>query len=196
MFLIVGLGNPTLRYDKTRHNVGFDVIDVLAKRHHIRTGRRQCRALTGSGMIGSQKVILAKPLTYMNNSGESIAPLLDYYDLDAATQMIVIYDDISIDPGMIRVRQKGSAGGHNGMKSLIARCGTQEFARVRIGIGEKPPEMELAAYVLSRFSRQERRMLEAAYEDAADAVELILNGRIGDAMNRYNHKKETPKEES
>ena len=189
MFIIVGLGNPTLQYAGTRHNAGFDVIDVLADKYNIAVDSRKNRAFIGKGMIAGRKVILAKPQTYMNLSGESIASILNFYKLDAETDLLVIFDDISLAPGRIRVRGRGSAGGHNGIKNIIAMTGTQEFARIKVGVGEKPQGRDLADYVLSRFSKDERAMVEDAFVDAADAAELIAAGDLDGAMNRFNGKK-------
>lgn len=188
MFIIAGLGNPTLKYEGTRHNAGFDVIDVLADKYNVSVDGRKARAYIGKGIIGGSKVILAKPQTYMNLSGESIRGLVDYYKIDAEQQLLVIYDDISLAPGQLRIRKKGSAGGHNGIKNIIAHLGTQIFPRIKMGVGEKPKEFDLADYVLSRFSKEERAQMEEGYEKAANAVEMILQGEIEAAMNEYNRK--------
>ncbi|QDW73782.1 aminoacyl-tRNA hydrolase [Lachnospiraceae bacterium KGMB03038] len=188
MFIIAGLGNPTLKYEGTRHNAGFDVIDVLADKYNISVDGRKARAYIGKGIIGGSKVILAKPQTYMNLSGESIRGLVDYYKIDAEQQLLVIYDDISLAPGQLRIRKKGSAGGHNGIKNIIAHLGTQIFPRIKMGVGEKPKEFDLADYVLSRFSKEERAQMEEGYEKAVNAVEMILQGEIEAAMNEYNRK--------
>lgn len=189
MYVIAGLGNPDKKYEKTRHNVGFDVIDVIAKKYNVELTEKKHRALSGSGYIAGQKVLLVKPQTYMNLSGESIASILNFYKLDAETDLLVIFDDISLAPGRIRVRGRGSAGGHNGIKNIIAMTGTQEFARIKVGVGEKPQGRDLADYVLSRFSKDERAMVEDAFVDAADAAELIAAGDLDEAMNRFNGKK-------
>lgn len=186
MYVIAGLGNPTAKYEKTRHNVGFDVIDVLAKKYNIKVTDSRNKALCGTGLIEGEKVMLVKPQTFMNLSGESIAAILNFYKLDAATQLIVIYDDITLEPGRLRIRKKGSAGGHNGIKNIIARTGTQDFMRIRVGVGEKPEGWDLADYVLSRFSKEERKAVEEAMEDAADAAVLMIHGEVDKAMNRYN----------
>lgn len=188
MFIIAGLGNPGLPYEGTRHNVGFDVIDAIADEYNISVDYRKNRALIGKGIIEGQKVILAKPQTYMNLSGESIRGLVDYYKIDAEQQLLVIYDDISLAPGQLRIRKKGSAGGHNGIKNIIAHLGTQIFPRIKMGVGEKPKEFDLADYVLSRFSKEERAQMEEGYEKAVNAVEMILRGEIEAAMNEYNRK--------
>lgn len=188
MFIIAGLGNPGLRYEGTRHNAGFAVIDALADKYHISVDGRKARAYIGKGIIGGSKVILAKPQTYMNLSGESLRGLTDYYKIDVERELLVIYDDISLSPGQIRIRKKGSAGGHNGIKNIIDHLGTQVFPRIKLGVGEKPREFDLADHVLSRFSKEERKQMEEGCEKAVSAVELILEGEIEAAMNEYNRK--------
>lgn len=186
MFIIAGLGNPTREYEGTRHNVGFDVIDRLAARYNIDVDVKKHRALIGKGMIAGQKVILAKPQTYMNLSGESIRSILDYYKVDPETELIVIYDDISLEPGKIRIRKKGSAGGHNGIKNIIAQLGTQNFQRVKVGVGEKPKGWDLADYVLGHFSKEDRGLVDDALKRVAGAVELMVQGEVDQAMNQFN----------
>lgn len=190
MFLIVGLGNPDRRYERTRHNIGFDTIDALADCYNIRVNEKKHKALCGSGVIEGTKVLLAKPQTYMNLSGESIAEIVNFYKLDPETEMIVIFDDISLAPGNIRVRKKGSAGGHNGVKSIISCIGTQNFMRIKVGVGEKPRGWDLADYVLGRFSEEERKAVESAISDAKEAAVLMLQGQADKAMNDYNAKKQ------
>ena len=190
MFLIVGLGNPGRQYEHTRHNVGFDVMDALADKYNISISEKKHRALCGKGVIGGQKVVLAKPQTYMNLSGESVAELLHYYKLDPESEMLVIFDDISLAPGGIRIRKKGSAGGHNGIKNIIAQTGTQNFMRVKIGVGEKPKGWDLADHVLGRFDAAERESVETAIGDAVAAAELVLSGEIDAAMNEFNGRKQ------
>ena len=186
MYIIAGLGNPTAKYDKTRHNVGFDVIDVLAEKYNIKVTENKNKALCGTGIIAGEKVMLVKPQTFMNLSGDSIAAILNFYKLDTATQLLVVYDDITLVPGKLRIRKKGSAGGHNGIKSIISRTGTQDFMRIRVGVGQKPDGWDLADYVLSRFNKEERAAVESAMEDAAEAAALIVSGETDKAMNRYN----------
>lgn len=188
MFIIVGLGNPTERYEGTRHNVGFDVIDTLAEKYNISVTERKSRAFCGKGIIGGQKVILVKPQTYMNLSGESVRSIVDYYKIDEESELLVIYDDVSLGVGQLRIRKKGSAGGHNGIKSIIAQLGTSVFARIKVGVGEKPKEYDLADYVLGHFSKEERELMEDGYKRAAEAVELIVQDEIDEAMNRFNKK--------
>lgn len=188
MYIIVGLGNPGKQYEHTRHNVGFDTIDVLAERYRISVDAKKYRALYGKGMIEGNKVILAKPQTYMNLSGESVRELIDFYKIDEAEELIVIYDDISLEPGQLRLRAKGSAGGHNGIKNIIAHLGGQEFKRIKVGVGEKPKGYDLADYVLSRFSKEERQRVDASLERAADAAVKIITDDMASAMNEYNKK--------
>lgn len=188
MYLIAGLGNPTKEYDKTRHNVGFSVIDVLADRYRIDISEKKHKALCGRGVIEGQKVLLLKPQTFMNLSGESIRAAADYYKIEPE-EMIVIYDDISLDPGQLRIRLKGSAGGHNGIKNIIANLGTQDFPRIKVGVGAKPPRMELADYVLSRFGAGEQKLMEEAFGEAAEAAVMMMTDGAERAMNHFNAKK-------
>ncbi|HJD03715.1 MAG TPA: aminoacyl-tRNA hydrolase [Candidatus Mediterraneibacter caccogallinarum] len=193
MFIIAGLGNPTKQYEGTRHNVGFDVIDRLSEKYNIAVDTKKHRALIGKGMIAGQKVILAKPQTYMNLSGESIRSLLDYYKVDEEHELLVIYDDVSLGVGQLRIRAKGSAGGHNGIKNIIAHLGGQVFPRIKIGVGEKPPKYDLADYVLGHFSKAEKVLMDEGYDNAVRAVEMIVSGDIEGAMNEYNRKKKEEK---
>lgn len=186
MFLIAGLGNPGKQYEHTRHNAGFDVIDAIAGKYNISVSEKKHRALCGKGVIAGTKVILAKPQTYMNLSGESIAALLHYYKADAKTQLLVVYDDISLSPGRLRIRKKGSAGGHNGMKNIIAMLGTQEFLRLKMGVGEKPQGSDLVEHVLGRLSKEERPLVDEAISRAVLAAELIAAGETDRAMNEFN----------
>ena len=188
VFLIAGLGNPEADYGGTRHNVGFEVIDVLAKRHGIRMKAGKFRAESGKGRIGDKEVFLVKPQTFMNLSGESLGAFLRYYKIPADRRFLVICDDIHLPAGMLRLRTKGSDGGHNGLKNIQSHIGNGSFARLRIGVGEKPAQIDQAAYVLSRFSAEEQPVMRKAYEEAADAVETILSGGFDAAMNRYNRK--------
>lgn len=188
MFIIAGLGNPTLQYEGTRHNAGFDVIDTLAGKYNISVDGRKNRALIGKGIIEGKKVILAKPQTYMNLSGESLGGLVDYYKVDEESEFLVVYDDISLDVGQLRIRKKGSAGGHNGMKNIISHLGTEVFPRIKVGVGEKPKKYDLADYVLSRFSKEEHAIMEEGYQKAVEAVEMILRGEMDEAMNKFNRK--------
>ncbi len=186
MLLIVGLGNPGKKYEKTRHNVGFDVIDELAMTNSIPMTQRKAKAFIGSGTIAGEKVLLAKPQTYMNLSGDSVARLASYYKIDPAKELIVVYDDIALTPGNLRVRRSGSAGGHNGMKDIIQKCGTDAFARVRVGVGDKEAGGDLVNHVLGHFSKGERSLVEAAISDAVGAIELLVAGKPEEAMTRDN----------
>lgn len=185
MKIIVGLGNPTREYEGTRHNVGFSVIYALSDAYDISVDTKKHKALIGKGFIGGEKVILAMPMTYMNLSGESVRELKDYYKCDNE-DIIVIYDDISLAIGRLRLRKKGSAGGHNGIKSIISHLGTEEFPRIKIGIGEKPAKMDLADYVLGRFSKEEQPVIRESAALAAKAVSCILTDGMDAAMNKFN----------
>ena len=188
MYLIVGLGNPGREYDKTRHNAGFDTMDVLADMLNTSVEEKKFKGLYGRGLIGGEKAILLKPQTFMNLSGESIRAAADFYKVDP-DHIIVIYDDISLEPGQLRIRKKGSAGGHNGIKSIIAHLGTQEFPRIKVGVGAKPDRMDLADYVLGHFSQIESRVMDDAAKEAAQAAQAMILDGIEAAMNRYNSKK-------
>lgn len=195
MYLIVGLGNPGMKYDATKHNMGFKVIDELVETYGIPSSGTSLKGMYGKGMIGGEKVILIKPMTYMNNSGECVRAFVDYYKVDPEEEVIIIYDDITLEPGSIRVRKKGSAGGHNGIKSIIAHLGTEKFKRIRVGVGEKPKNWDLADFVLSPFKPEEKDAVREGIEKAAKAVEVILTDGADAAMNRYNKKAAKPKEE-
>lgn len=188
MILIAGLGNPEKKYENTRHNIGFDAVDYLAKKHGIPMHTMRFRGFVGTGVIGGQKVVLLKPVTYMNLSGESIRAAVDFYKIDPETELIVIEDDISLPLGDIRVRAKGSAGGHNGLKNIILHLGTDGFARVRIGIGDKPEGRDLVSHVLGHFTTEERKIMDNAVERAGEAVELFITDGIDKAMNEVNKK--------
>ena len=184
MYAIIGLGNPDKKYEKTRHNVGFDVIDELAEQMGIEVKTKRHKALCGIGTIGSEKVVLVKPQTYMNLSGESVIAVMDFYKLDAKSDIIVVSDDISLPVGKIRIRTKGSAGGHNGLKSIISHAGTDGFTRIRVGVGAN--EGDLVKHVLGKFSKQDRVFVDDAIRDAASAAELIVMYGAQTAMNKYN----------
>lgn len=185
MKIIVGLGNPTKEYAGTRHNVGFSVIYNISDAYNIPVDTKKHKALIGKGMIEGEKVILAMPQTYMNLSGESVRELMDFYKCDLS-DLIVIYDDISLDVGKLRIRAKGSAGGHNGIKNIIAHLGTQEFTRIKIGVGEKPAKMDLADYVLGRFSKEEQPVIRESADRARAAVAEIITHDVASAMNKFN----------
>ena len=182
MYAIIGLGNPDKKYEKTRHNVGFDVIDELAEQMGIEVKTKRHKALFGT--IGSEKVVLVKPQTYMNLSGESVRAVMDFYKLDAKSDIIVVSDDISLPVGKIRIRTKGSAGGHNGLKSIISHVGTDGFTRIKVGVGAN--EGDLVKHVLGKFSKQDRVFVDDAIRDAASAVEVIVMYDAQTAMNKYN----------
>ena len=188
MFIIVGLGNPTAEYAGTRHNVGFDVIDAIADKYNISVTERKFRAFCGKGIIAGQKVLLVKPQTYMNLSGESVRSALDFYKVDPETELLVIFDDISLDVGQLRIRKKGSAGGHNGIKNIIQHLGSNVFRRIKVGVGEKPKDYDLVDYVLGHFGKAEKEQMEEGYKKAVAAVEVILQGEIDAAMNEFNRK--------
>ena len=185
MYIIAGLGNPGKQYAQTRHNVGFDTIDILADKYNISVDTKKHKALCRKGMIEGQKVVLAKPQTFMNLSGESVRELMDYYKCDLS-DLIVIYDDISLDVGKLRIRAKGSAGGHNGIKNIIVQLGTQEFTRIKIGVGEKPAKMDLADYVLGRFSKEEQPIIRESADRAREAVCEMITHDVASAMNKFN----------
>lgn len=186
MYLIAGLGNPTKEYEHSRHNMGFDCIDILAKKLNVKLKRSKFGALVGKCTVGSEAVLLVKPLTFMNLSGNAIGPLAKYYKVDTKSQLIVIYDDTDLDVGKIRIRKKGSAGGHNGMKSIIQHLGHEEFLRIRVGIGKRPEYMDMIDFVLGTFPANERKLIDEALANAADAAEDAVRNGADHAMNRYN----------
>ncbi len=188
MYIIVGLGNYEKKYEDTRHNIGFEVIDKLAEQENISVLEMKHRAVIGKGIVAGQKCILAKPLTFMNLSGECVRELVDYYKIDETTELVVISDDVSLGVGQLRIRKKGSAGGHNGLKNIIAHLGHDTFVRVRVGVGEKPKEWDLADYVLGHFSSEERKRMDEAVGRAADGIRMILSRDADAAMNEYNKK--------
>lgn len=188
MYVIVGLGNPGTEYRNTRHNVGFNTIEILADKYNINADFVKHKAICGKGIIEGNKVLIAMPQTYMNLSGESVRQIVDYYKIDVTSELIVIYDDIYLDPGQLRIRKGGSAGGHNGMKNIIQHLGTDKFMRIRVGVGEKPKNFDLADYVLSHFSKEDGEKMEEGYINATKAVVSIMNDGIEAAMNVYNRK--------
>ena len=188
MYIIAGLGNPTREYEKTRHNVGFEVIDVLADMLGTTVEEKKFKGLYGRGIIGGEKVLLLKPQTFMNLSGESVRAAADFYKVDPE-HIIIVYDDISLDVGQIRIRKKGSAGGHNGLKNIIKMLGHDTFTRVRMGVGEKPKNYDLADYVLGHFPVEERKVMDDATKTAAEAIRMILTESADVAMNHFNSKK-------
>ena len=188
MKLIVGLGNPGREYVNTRHNAGFYVVEKLAYELGEDISERKYKGVFARVRIGSEKAIILEPLTYMNNSGESVRAFMDYFKIDAS-DVIVIYDDINLEPGNLRIRLKGSAGGHNGIKSLIAHMGTSDFPRIKVGVGEQPPRIDLADHVLGHFNDEDKKLLDEAASDAIEAIKLMVAGEYDMAMNRYNVKK-------
>ena len=187
MYIIVGLGNPGDKYEKTRHNVGFNVIDLLAKEYSIDVSKLKHKALIGEGRVGTEKVILVKPMTYMNLSGESVVDICNYYNVDLEN-VIVIYDDIDLDVGKIRIRKKGSGGTHNGMRSIVKCLGTTDFPRVRVGVSKPEPGRDLANFVLSRFSKDEEVDLKDGFDKAVKAIDCIIREDIDLSMNKFNGK--------
>ena len=190
MYVIAGLGNPDKKYQNTRHNIGFDVIDALAEKYNISMNEKKHKAICGKGMIAGEKVLLVKPQTYMNLSGESIAEVMAFYKLDPAEDLIVIFDDISLSPGNIRIRAKGSAGGHNVIKSIIAETGSSDFARIKVGVGEKPEGWDLADHVLGHFSKEERARYIGLWEKEEKGQRLAMLEEKRHALLEEIHKKE------
>ena len=185
-WLLVGLGNPGDQYENTRHNVGFLVADELAERSHVPVQRLKFRALTNTVTIGDRKVLLMKPVTYMNLSGEAVHEAAAFYKIPPE-RVLVISDEVSLAPGKIRVRRSGSAGGHNGLKNIIAHLGTDQFPRIRLGVGQKPhPDYDMADWVLGKFQGEDKKAVEAAVKKAADAAECLIREGVDKAMNQYN----------
>lgn len=185
MKLVVGLGNPGKKYEGNRHNVGFMTIDKIADDNNIIVNKAKFNAVIGEGRIGSEKVILMKPITYMNNSGIAVMECANYYNI-SVEDIIVICDDIDIPFGTIRIKKKGSSGTHNGLKSIIYHLKDDNFPRVKISVGKKIPQMSLADFVLSNFSSDEKVILKKEIDDSVSSTELIINNEIDEAMNRYN----------
>jgi len=193
LFAVVGLGNPGKDYSYTRHNVGFDTVDILASRNNIKINKIKFKSVYGEGIIGGKKTLLVKPQTYMNNSGMAVLDLYKFYKIPLEN-IIVIVDDVDIEFGTIRIRKKGSSGSHNGLKSIIYHLESEEFPRIKIGIGNKKEGQDLADFVLSRFSKDERIYIDAAIEKAAQAVETIIKYDIDKAMNEFNSRKSQAQE--
>ena len=184
--LVVGLGNPGKKYEGTRHNAGMMALMKLAERHGVEVSRKRFQGVTGEVRIAGKRALLLFPHTYMNLSGKAVAEAMKFYKLDVS-QLLVFSDDISLDPGIVRVRRKGSAGGQRGLQNIIDCIDSEDFVRIKLGIGAKPhPEMDLADWVLSRFTFAEKKALEEAAEKAAEAAELVIEGKIDEAMNRYS----------
>lgn len=183
MFLIVGLGNPGKEYEDTRHNIGFKVVDNIAKEYNIQINRQKFKGIYGEGFINGEKVILLKPTTYMNLSGESVREVVNFYNIEN-DEILIIYDDISLDVGKLRIREKGSAGGHNGIKSIIAHLGSEVFSRIKIGVGQ--PNSDLVKHVLGKFSKEEMVTLDESIEAATNATAEIIKNDVKTAMNQFN----------
>lgn len=185
-YLIVGLGNPGLQYEGTRHNAGFIVIDALSEKHGFEIKKMKFKALCGDVSIGGKHCVVLKPNTYMNNSGQSVEEAMHFYKLDI-DHVIIVYDDISLDPGKMRIRRKGSDGGHNGIKSIIHLTGEDTFPRIKMGVGKKPhPKYDLADWVLGKFSDEDREKIDETAKKACEAIELIVSDKIDEAMNKFN----------
>ena len=196
MFIVVGLGNPGREYARTRHNVGFDVIDVLSEKHHIQLTKNAMHGQIGEGFVGGEKLVLVKPQTFMNLSGQCVTELVSWYKPEM-DHLLLVYDDIDLPLGKLRMREKGSAGTHNGMRSIIYQLGFDDFPRVRVGIGRPDGQQNLVSHVLGAPDAEEKELLLAAMSSAADAVELIVRGELKEAQARFNKrpKKEKPKAE-
>ena len=188
MYLIVGLGNPEKKYDKTKHNVGFDAADKIIDEFDIPSSGISMKGMYGKGIISGAKVMVMKPLTYMNLSGHAVRAFVDYYGIDPASELIVIYDDVDLPAGQLRIRKKGSAGSHNGMKSIIGMLGSDAFVRIRIGIGPKPERWDLADYVLAPFGSKERQKVDEVIEEIPHIITKILEDGPDKAMTAYNKK--------
>lgn len=193
-FCIVGLGNPGRQYEETKHNVGFHVIDKLAKKYDIEVNKFKNKAFVGDGTIKGKRVLLVKPQTYMNLSGESVREIVNFYKIPQE-RFVVIFDDTSLPCGSVRIREKGSHGGHNGIRNIIDQMGTDEFNRIKVGIGEKPSGWDLADYVLAKFNPDDLPMMEQGMDKAVQGVELMLSRGIKEAANRVNQKAKTAKKQ-
>lgn len=189
MYLIVGLGNPETDYSKTRHNMGFNVINRLSEKYNIEVNKSKFKGLVGNGIIEGEKVIFLKPQTFMNLSGESVIEAMNFYKI-SSDELIIIYDDIDIEPGNIRIRKNGSAGTHNGMKSVISSINTDKFCRVRVGIGKPKEHIDMITHVIGHISEEEEKELEKGVQIAKDAVIEIVKNNVDSAMNKYNKKKD------
>ncbi|NTV99721.1 MAG: aminoacyl-tRNA hydrolase [Oscillochloris sp.] len=186
MWLIVGLGNPGEKYDRTRHNIGFACVDALASRHNLDFRTKRANSVVAEGTIAGQRVALVKPQTYMNESGRAVSALRSWYKIEPASDLLVIYDDMDLPFAKLRLRERGSPGTHNGMRSIVAQLGSNTFPRLRVGIDQAPAKMDAAAYVLSRFSKEQESGISALCDTVTDAVELIVREGFIAAMNRYN----------
>lgn len=185
-YLIAGLGNPGLQYERTRHNAGFMAMDALAERLDISISKYKFHSKIGEALISGKRCLVMKPETYMNNSGQAIEEAMGFYKLDI-DHVIIVYDDISLEPGALRIRRKGSDGGHNGIKSIIHMTGEDTFPRIKIGVGKKPhPKFDLADWVLSKFKEEDFKKIMEVCQRACDSIELMISGRIDEAMNKFN----------
>lgn len=185
-YLIIGLGNPGLQYEKTRHNAGFLTIDTISEKTGTKTDRLKFKSLCGDTVISGKRCLMMKPTTYMNNSGEAVVEAMNFYKIPIE-RVLIIYDDISLEPSQLRIRRKGTDGGHNGIKSIIQLTGKDTFPRIKVGVGKKPhPKYDLADWVLSAFKSDEEKPMKEAFEKATQAVELIVSGSIDEAMNKFN----------
>ncbi len=193
-YCIVGLGNPGRQYEETKHNVGFKVIDRLAEKYDIKVEKFKNKALIGDGTIRNKRVLLVKPQTYMNLSGESVREIVNFYKIPQE-RFVVIFDDISLAPGSVRIREKGSHGGHNGIRNIIDQMGTDQFYRIKVGIGEKPSGWDLADYVLGKFNEEDLPAMDEGMDKAVKGVELMLSRGIAEAANRVNQKPKTMKKQ-
>lgn len=186
MYIIAGLGNPDRKYAGTRHNIGFDVITYLSDKYDISLSKTGFKSKLGQGFIDGEKVLLMKPQTYMNLSGEAVGEAVNFYRADAASELIIVQDDIDLEPGNIRIRSKGSAGGHNGIKSVISHIGGKEFVRIKVGVGGKPEGWDLADHVLSGFDRDTEPLIRKVIEKAGEAIVTVMKEGAEAAMNKYN----------
>lgn len=185
-YIIVGLGNPGIQYEGTRHNAGFITVEALEKKYDFSCDRHKFKAKVGNAVIGGKSCLVMKPETYMNLSGDAVEEAMSFYKIPLEN-VIVIFDDISLEPGQLRIRRKGSAGGHNGIKSIIAQCDGENFPRIKLGVGKKPnPAYELAKWVLSKFGEEDRQKFDEAVTKACDALELMVQGKTDEAMNKFN----------
>lgn len=185
-YIITGLGNPGLEYENTRHNAGFAVLDKLAEQSGCNINRMRFKGKTAEAVVGGKRCLLLKPTTYMNNSGESIVQALEFYKLDIS-QLIVICDDISLDPGKLRIRRKGSHGGHNGLRSICELTGRDDYQRIKMGVGKKPhPDYDLAKWVLGKFGKDDAKKMETSAENACECIALMVQGKTDEAMNKFN----------
>lgn len=185
-YIITGLGNPGIQYENSRHNAGFMAVSALEKKYAFSVKTHKFKSLVGEAVIGGKRCLVMKPETYMNNSGEAVSLAMNFYKIPLEN-VIVMFDDISLEPSQMRIRRKGSAGGHNGLKSIIALCDGEDFPRVKIGVGKKPhPDYNLADWVLGKFSEDDQKKINEVCEKACEAAELIVQGKISDAMNKFN----------